>query len=44
MHKLYALDDTLEGLGTPTKEKVVGAMQGHIIAEARLVGTYQRSE
>ena len=43
-HKLYALDITLEGLGTPSKAKVVDAMQGHILAEASLVGTYERSE
>lgn len=42
--KLYALDITLKGLGTPTKAKVVGAMQGHILAEAELVGTYERSK
>ena len=43
IHKLYALDITLEGLGTPTKAKIEDAMQGHIIAEARLIGTYGRS-
>ena len=44
IHKLYALDITLEGLGTPTKAKTVDAMQGHILAEARLIGTYERPE
>lgn len=44
IHKLYALDTTLEGLGKPSKEKVVAAMDGHIIAEARLIGIYERSE
>jgi Raf kinase inhibitor-like YbhB/YbcL family protein len=41
--KLYALDMTLEGLGHPTKRKVVDAMQGHVLAEAVLMGTYERS-
>jgi Raf kinase inhibitor-like YbhB/YbcL family protein len=42
-HKLYALDAMLEGLGTPTKTKLEQAMQGHILAKAELVGTYQKS-
>jgi len=41
VHKLYALDITLTGLGTPNKAKVVEAMQGHILSEAKLVGTYE---
>ncbi len=41
-HKLYALDEALEGLNTPTKAEVESAMQGHIIAQAELVGTYQK--
>jgi Raf kinase inhibitor-like YbhB/YbcL family protein len=40
-HKLYALDVMLPNLGTPTKAAVERAMQGHVIAEAVLVGTYQ---
>lgn len=43
-HKLYALDIELTGMGTPSKAKVVDAMQSHILAEAKLVGTYERSE
>jgi phosphatidylethanolamine-binding protein (PEBP) family uncharacterized protein len=31
----------LPNLGTPTKAAVERAMQGHVIAEAVLVGTYQ---
>jgi Raf kinase inhibitor-like YbhB/YbcL family protein len=42
VHKLYALDATLGDLGRPTKAKLEGAMQGHVVAEAVLVGTYQR--
>ena len=41
-HKLYALDTVLEGLNTPTKAEVEAAMQGHIIVQAELVGTYQK--
>ncbi|MFY9268313.1 MAG: YbhB/YbcL family Raf kinase inhibitor-like protein [Candidatus Manganitrophaceae bacterium] len=41
-HKLYALDITLADLGTPTKTAVEKAMKGHILAQAELVGTYQR--
>lgn len=40
-HKLYALDTVLGDLGDkPDKAKVVAAMQGHILAEAQLMGTY----
>jgi len=41
-HKLYALDRMLPDLGTPTKAQLLGAMKGHILAEAVLVGTYQK--
>jgi Raf kinase inhibitor-like YbhB/YbcL family protein len=41
--KLYALDTTLAGLGEPTKAEVEAAMQGHVLAEAQLVGTYQKA-
>ena len=41
-HKLYALDTRLEGLANPTKAQVEAAMQGHIIAQAELVGTYAK--
>jgi len=40
MFKLFALDRALE-LESPTKADVERAMQGHILAEAKLVGTYQ---
>lgn len=38
--KLYALDTVLEGLATPTKKRVEAAMQGHVLAEAVVMGTY----
>lgn len=42
-HKLYALDTVLEDMHTPTKAQVEAAMQGHIIAQAELVGTYKKT-
>ncbi len=41
-HKLYALDTLLEGVNRPTKAEVEAAMQGHIIEQAELVGTYTK--
>lgn len=41
-HKLYALDVELEGLNKPTKADVETAMQGHIIAQAELIGACQK--
>jgi len=41
-HKLYALDTVLEGLISPTKAQVEVAMKGHVIAQAEIVGTYQK--
>jgi len=42
--KLYALDTVLGGLHQPTKAQIETAMQGHVIAEAQLMGTYQKSQ
>lgn len=39
--KLYALDTEL-GLRHPTKPELEQAMQGHILAEAVLMGTYEK--
>ncbi|MEK6762017.1 MAG: YbhB/YbcL family Raf kinase inhibitor-like protein [Nitrospirota bacterium] len=41
-HKLYALDAVLPDLKQPTKAKLEEAMKGHIIGEAKLMGTYQK--
>jgi Raf kinase inhibitor-like YbhB/YbcL family protein len=41
-HKLYALDAVLPDLKQPTKAKLEDAMRGHILSEARLMGTYQK--
>ncbi|HET6923945.1 MAG TPA: YbhB/YbcL family Raf kinase inhibitor-like protein [Anaeromyxobacteraceae bacterium] len=40
--KLYALDAALGDLGTPTKAKLEAAMKGRVLAQAELVGTYQK--
>ena len=41
-HKLYALDTVLAGLNKPTKAQVESAMQGHVLEQAELLGTYQK--
>jgi len=41
-HKLYALDVHLPDLNRPTKPKLLQAMDGHILEQAELMGTYQR--
>lgn len=40
-HKLYALDTELGDLGTPRKTEVERAMEGHVLDQAELVGTYE---
>ena len=39
--KLYALDETLD-LQKPTKAEVERAMEGHVLGQAELVGTYEK--
>ena len=41
-HKLFALDTILPDLGRPTKAELEKAMQGHVLAGAQLVGTYEK--
>jgi Raf kinase inhibitor-like YbhB/YbcL family protein len=41
-HKLYALDAVLPDLGAGGKPALEAAMRGHILAEAQLLGTYQK--
>ena len=41
-HKLYALDVELPDLGAAPKGEVEKAMEGHVLAKAELVGTYQK--
>lgn len=40
--KLYALDTTLGDLAEPTKAELEHAMEGHVLAHAELVGTYEK--
>jgi Raf kinase inhibitor-like YbhB/YbcL family protein len=42
-HKLYALDTLLPNMNRPTKGKIESAMQGHIVTQIEIVGTYRRS-
>ena len=42
-HKLYALDLVLPDLGKPRKGDLERAMKGHVLGEAQLIGTYQKS-
>jgi len=41
-HKLYALDVELPDLGPARKGEVEKAMEGHVLAKAELIGTYQK--
>lgn len=41
-HKLYALDTVLPDLKRPNKTALEKAMQGHILAQAALIGTYEK--
>lgn len=43
-HKLYALDAMLADLKQPTKDQLLKAMQGHVLAQAELMGTYQKAQ
>jgi Raf kinase inhibitor-like YbhB/YbcL family protein len=42
-HKLYALDAVLPDLKHPKKAVLEKAMQGHVLAQAVLIGTYQKN-
>jgi Raf kinase inhibitor-like YbhB/YbcL family protein len=42
--KLYALDTVLPDLHEPTKAQLEQAMANHIVAQAELMGTYQKRE
>ncbi len=42
-HRLFALDVLLPDLHGPRKAPLEKAMRGHILAEAALMGTYQKS-
>jgi len=40
--KLYALDTVLSDISRPDRARLENAMQGHILQQAVLMGTYQR--
>lgn len=42
--KLYALDVTLPAMSPATKATVEQAMRGHVLAQATLMGTYQKAK
>jgi len=42
--KLYALDAMLTGLSRPTKAAVEAAMRNHVLAQATLTGTYEKTQ
>jgi len=42
--KLYALDTDLSFVTPPTKKDLEAAMQGHILGQVELVGTYQKGD
>jgi hypothetical protein len=42
--KLYALDQTMADLKRPTKGQVEKAMEGHTLAKAELIGTYEKKK
>jgi hypothetical protein len=42
VHKLYALDTVLPAMREPTKAEVEQAMEGHVVASAQLIGTFQK--
>lgn len=43
-HKLFALDTVLPDLGRPTRDALEEAMEGHVLQQAELVGTYQKGD
>jgi len=43
-HKLYALDTVLMINNNPTKAEIENALKGHVIAQAELIGTYEKTQ
>jgi Raf kinase inhibitor-like YbhB/YbcL family protein len=41
--KLYALDTVLPDLGHPEKRRLEQSMDGHVLAHAELIGTYEKA-
>jgi Raf kinase inhibitor-like YbhB/YbcL family protein len=42
--KLFALDTVLSGLSNPKKADLEKAIQGHVVSNAELIGTYQKTK
>ncbi len=42
--KLFALDVVLDDLGEPTKDELLKAMEGHVLAKTEVVGTYKKGQ
>jgi Raf kinase inhibitor-like YbhB/YbcL family protein len=42
--KLYALDVELPDLGDVDKMRLLGAIEGHVLDQAELIGTYQKGD
>ncbi|NOZ85355.1 MAG: YbhB/YbcL family Raf kinase inhibitor-like protein [Deltaproteobacteria bacterium] len=42
--KLYALDEKLPDLHEPTKQDLLKAMEGHVLAKTEMIGTYQKKK
>ena len=40
--KLFALDCVLDNLKSPTKKKLEAAIEGHVIEQVELMGTYEK--
>jgi Raf kinase inhibitor-like YbhB/YbcL family protein len=43
VHHIYALDEVLPDLHGPAKADLLRAMEGHVLAQGELVGTYQKT-
>jgi Raf kinase inhibitor-like YbhB/YbcL family protein len=42
--KLFALDTVLKGLNNPKKADLEKAIQGHVVGNAVLIGTYEKTK
>ncbi len=43
-HRLYALDVKLPELSAPTRAELERAISGHVLGQAELIGTYQKTK
>ena len=43
VHRIYALDTVLPDLNAPAKPELLRAMEGHVLAQGELIGTYQKA-